>query len=117
MAGIDEAAEAGHPMTEEYTDPRTGRIHRRRRRGLSNGSINKVLAAVRMVLKEGKRHGWIEQNPLGDSDCFLPQNAPRRSSWRSRRSRPCCGPHTSSTVNSESSSGATCAQSANRMSG
>jgi hypothetical protein len=75
---IDRAAEAGQPLTEEYTDPRTGRIHRRRR-GLSNSSINKVLAAVRMVLKEGKRHGWIEQNPLDDSDCFLPQNAPRRS--------------------------------------
>jgi integrase len=76
---IDQAAEAGQPLTEEYTDPRTGRIHRRRRRGLSNSSINKVLAAVRMVLKEGKRHGWIEQNSLDDSDCFLPQNAPRRS--------------------------------------
>jgi hypothetical protein len=77
--GIDQAAEAGQPLTEEYTDRRTGRIHRRRRRWLSNSSINKVLAAVRMVLKEGKRHGWIEQNPLDDSDCFLPQNAPRRS--------------------------------------
>ena len=76
---IDQAAEAGQPLTEEYTDPRTGRIHRRRRRGLSNSSINKVLAAVRMVLKEGKRHGWIEQNSLDDSDCFMPQNAPRRS--------------------------------------
>jgi site-specific recombinase XerD len=54
-------------------------MHKRRRRGLSNSSINKVVAAVRMVLKEGKRHGWIEQNPLDDSDSFLPQNAPRRS--------------------------------------
>jgi integrase len=76
---IDQAAEAGQPLTEEYKDPRTGRIHRRRRRGLSNSSINKVLAAVRMVLKEGKRHGWIENNPLDDADCFLPQNTPRRS--------------------------------------
>jgi integrase len=32
-----------------------------------------------MVFKEAKRHGWIEQNPLDDSDCFLPQKAPRRS--------------------------------------
>ena len=76
---IAEAAAAGEPLTEEYTDHRTGRLHKRRRRGLSNSSINKVLAAVRMVLKESKRHGWIEQNPLDDSDCFLPQNAPRRS--------------------------------------
>jgi hypothetical protein len=32
-----------------------------------------------MVLTEGKRHDWIEQNPLDDCNCFLPQNAPRRS--------------------------------------
>jgi hypothetical protein len=38
---IEEAAAAGRPLTEEYTDARTGRRHRRRRRGLSNGSINK----------------------------------------------------------------------------
>jgi integrase len=37
------------------------------------------LGATWPQLKEGKRHGWIEQNPLDDSDCFLPQNAPRRS--------------------------------------
>jgi hypothetical protein len=76
---IADAAAAGAPLTQEYTDRRTGRIHKRRRRGLSNSSINKVLAAVRMVLKEAKRHGWIEQNPLDNSDCFLPQKAPRRS--------------------------------------
>jgi integrase len=76
---IADAATAGAPLTEEYTDRRTGRIHKRRRRGLSNSSINKVLAAVRMVLKEAKRHAWIEQNPLDDADCFLPQRAPRRS--------------------------------------
>ena len=77
--GIDQAAEAGQRLTEEYTDPRTQRIQRRRRPELSNSPINKVLAAVRTVLKEGKRHGWIEQNPLDGSDCFLPQNAARRS--------------------------------------
>jgi integrase len=76
---IQRAAEAGHPLTEKYTDPRTGRVHERRRRGLANSSINKVLAAVRMVLKEAKRHGFIEHNPLDDSDCFLPQPAPARS--------------------------------------
>jgi hypothetical protein len=76
---IVEAVEAGQPLTEQYTDRRTGGVHTRRRRGLSNSSINKVLAAVRMVLKEAKRHGWIEQNPLDDSDCFLPQSAPARS--------------------------------------
>jgi hypothetical protein len=76
---IDDAAAAGEPLTEEYTDPRTGRMHKRRRRGLANSSINKVLAAVRMVLTEAKRHGWIEHNPLEDPDCFLPEKTPSRS--------------------------------------
>jgi integrase len=76
---IEHAAEAGQPLTDQYTDARTGRTHSRRRRGLSNGSINKVLAAVRMVLKEAKRRGWIDHNPLDDRDCFLPEKAPTRS--------------------------------------
>jgi ribosomal protein L20A (L18A) len=44
---IEEAAAGGRPRTETYTDPRTGCDHERRRRALSNGSINKVLAAIR----------------------------------------------------------------------
>lgn len=76
---IERAAEEGRPLTEKYTDPRTGRVHERRRRGLANSSINKVLAAVRMVLKEAKRHGWIEHNPLDDADCFLPEPTPART--------------------------------------
>ncbi len=37
---IEEAAAGGRPLTETYVDPRTGREHHRRRRPLSNGSIN-----------------------------------------------------------------------------
>jgi hypothetical protein len=40
---------------------RERRDHERRRRALSNGSINKVLAAIRHVLKEGVRS---RLNPL-----------------------------------------------------
>lgn len=40
---IQRAAAVGAPLTETYTDARTGRTHRRRRRGPSNSSINKVL--------------------------------------------------------------------------
>jgi len=76
---IREAAAAGGPLTETYTDARTGRTHRRRRRGLSNSSINKVLAVVRRVLKEAVRHGLIEYNPLADPDCYLKATSPRRS--------------------------------------
>lgn len=55
---IKEAGAAGRPLTETYTDARTGRTHRRRRRGLSNSSINKVLVAVRRAPKEasGRSH-------------------------------------------------------------
>jgi integrase len=76
---IEEAAAAGRPLTEAYTDPRTGRDHKRRRRGLSNGSINKVLAAMRLVLKEAVRSRLIEHNPLADPDCFLRVGQPARS--------------------------------------
>jgi integrase len=76
---ILDAAAAGRPLMETYTDPRTGRQHRRRRRGLSNGSINKVLVSVRRVLKEAKRRGLVEQNALDDSECYLRSESPKRS--------------------------------------
>jgi integrase len=76
---IAEAAAAGEPLMEEYRDPRTGRTCRRRRRALSNSSINKVLAGVRQVLKEAVRRRFIDHNPLDDPDCFLRTEAPRRS--------------------------------------
>ena len=50
---IREAAAGGQPLTEVYTDTRTGRTQRRRRRGLSNSSINKVLVAVQAGLEGG----------------------------------------------------------------
>ena len=76
---IAEAAAAGQPLTEPYMDPRTGRVHARRRRGLSNGSINKVLAAVRVVTKEAVRQRLIDRNPLNDRDCFLREERTLRS--------------------------------------
>jgi len=76
---IREAAAAGEPLTEAYIEARTGRTHRRRRRGLSNSSINKVLVVVRRVLREAVRHGLIERNPLADPDCYLKAASPRRS--------------------------------------
>lgn len=76
---IDKAAAAGRPLTEQYTDARTGRPHWRRSRGLSNSSINKVLVGVRRVLKEAKRRDLIEQNPLDDPECYLRAQTPKRS--------------------------------------
>lgn len=76
---IEQARASGTPLLESYTDQRTGRAHQRPRRGLSNSSINKVLAAVRRVLKEAVRHGLIETNPLNDADCYLRTPKPGRS--------------------------------------
>lgn len=76
---IEQAAASGEPLMESYVDPRSGRTHQRRRRGLSNSSINKVLVAVRRVLKEAVRHGLIETNPLNDPDCYLRAARPSRS--------------------------------------
>jgi integrase len=76
---INGAAGAGRPLMESYTDPRTGRVHQRRRRSLSNDSINKVLAGVRQVLKEAKRRRLIDHNPLEDRECYLRSRAPSRS--------------------------------------
>ena len=76
---IEQAAAAGRPLLESYTDPRTGRTHQRRRRSLSNDSINKVLAAVRQVLKEAKRRRLIDHNPLEDRECYLRSRVPLRS--------------------------------------
>lgn len=75
---IKEAGPAGRPLTETYTDARTGRTHRRRRRGLSNSSINKVLVAVRRAPKEAMRQGLIDGNPLTEVDCYLRSPPPRR---------------------------------------
>jgi integrase len=76
---IEKAVAAGEPLLESYTDPRTGRTYQRRRRPLSNDSINKVLAGVRQVLKEAKRRRLIDHNPLEDRECYLRSAAPTRS--------------------------------------
>ena len=76
---IEKAVAAGEPLLESYTDPRTGRTYQRRRRPLSNTSINKVLAGVRQVLKEAKRRRLIDHNPLEDRECYLRSATPTRS--------------------------------------
>jgi len=60
---IEEAAARGEPEFETYIDSRTGNEHRRRARGLSRASINKVLDGVERVLREAKRRKLIEQLP------------------------------------------------------
>ncbi len=76
---IEQAAKAGQPLIERYVDQRTGRTYERRRRGLSNSSINKVIAAVRAVLKEARRPGHIGDNPADDSELRVRERRPDRS--------------------------------------
>jgi integrase len=76
---IDQATAAGAPLMEEYVDPRTGRTHKRRRRGLANSSINKVVRAVRRVLEDAVRHRVIDRNPAADPQTLVREDGPRRS--------------------------------------
>lgn len=65
---IQAAAAAGQPLTESYTDSRTGKSHERKRRGLSNGSINKVVDVTRRVLEDARKRKIIDEQPVtGDS--------------------------------------------------
>ena len=60
---IERARELGAPLMEDYVDPRTGRRHRRRRRGLSNSSIRKVLDTAERVLRDAAKRGETDAVP------------------------------------------------------
>ena len=60
---IEAARERGSPLTEDYIDPRTGRTHRRRRRGLSNSTINLAIGAHERVLRYAHRRRLIDRLP------------------------------------------------------
>jgi integrase len=75
---IDDARAAGNPMYETYLDSRTGKQHRRQARGLSRGSINKVVNAVERVLRDAKRRRLIEFVPV-DRDSRVKPESPQRS--------------------------------------
>ena len=76
--GIEDARALGRPLMEDYVDPRTGRTHRRRRRGLSNSSINKALAAAERVLRDAYRRRLIDRVP-DLSVAALKAEPPKRS--------------------------------------
>jgi integrase/NADH:ubiquinone oxidoreductase subunit len=75
---IEQANADGHPLMEEVTDKR-GRTYRRRRRGLSNTSINEVLGVVRRVLEHARRRGVIDRDPADDPDLRVSTRRPSRS--------------------------------------
>jgi integrase len=76
---IREAAAQGAALVEDYLDERTGRVHQRRRRGLSNSSINKIVRAVRQVLADSVRHRVIDRNVADDPHTFVREDGPQRS--------------------------------------
>jgi integrase len=76
---INQAAAAGAPLMEDYVDRRTARTHQRRRRGLANSSINKVVRAVRAVLEDAVRHRVVDFNAAGSAESLVRENGPQRS--------------------------------------
>ena len=76
---ITEAAAQGAALVEDYLDERTGRVHQRRRRGLSNSSINKIVRAVRQVLADSVRHRVIDRNVADDPQTLVREDGPQRS--------------------------------------
>ncbi len=75
---IERAAADGTPLTETVSD-KHGRSYVRRRRGLDRSSINKVIAGVRIVLKDAQRRGLISVNPAADPACLVSTPRPSRS--------------------------------------
>jgi integrase len=75
---IEHARELGEPLTESYVDSRTGKTHERRRRGLSNSTINRAIGAHQRVLKYAHRRRLIDRLP-DLSECRQKAQRPRRS--------------------------------------
>jgi integrase len=78
---IRAAAARGRPLIESVTDVR-GRIYERRRRALSNTSINAMIGLLGQMLQQAVDHELIARNPVrigGRSGRFLPRSKPSRT--------------------------------------
>jgi len=72
---IDRASADGDPLIETgWTNPVAGGGV-----GLDRSSINKVIAGVRIVLKDAQRRGLISVNPAADPECLVSTPRPSRS--------------------------------------
>ena len=60
---IEHARELGEPLMESYVDARTGKTFQRRRRGLSNSTINRAIGAHQRVLRYAHRRRLIDRLP------------------------------------------------------
>jgi integrase len=76
---IEHAREQGAPLMRTIHDAGTGRSYQARRRGVSNGSIRKALAAAERVLRDARKRGVLA-GELPDLKAAAPrQERPRRS--------------------------------------
>jgi integrase len=78
---IREAAARGKPLMETVKRT-TGKSYERRKRALSNTSINSILALLSQILQRAVDYGYIERNPMkvGErKDRFLPAIKPART--------------------------------------
>ena len=75
------AAASGRPLTETVTDKR-GRTNQRRRRPLSNTSINMLLTLLGQILQQAVDYELIDRNPVrvgGRTARFLKRARPQRT--------------------------------------
>jgi integrase len=78
---IKEAEARGKPLMETVKG-RSGRMYKRRKRALSNSSINRILALLGQILQRAADYGYIERNPMKIGqrrDRYLPTTKPRRT--------------------------------------
>lgn len=78
---IREAEARGKPLTETVTSV-TGKSYKRRKRPLSNTSINAILSLLSQILQRAMDYGYIERNPMKIGqrrDRFLPAVKPSRT--------------------------------------
>jgi integrase len=78
-AAIERAEAAGVPLMRSVLDPHTGRRYEARRRGVSNGSIRKALAAAERVLRDARKRGLLTHDVPALKAAAPKTDRPRRS--------------------------------------
>lgn len=78
-AAIERAEAEGVPLTRSMRDPRTGRSHEVRRRGISNGSLRKALDAAERVLRDAHKRGVLAAEVPALKSAAPKPDRPRRS--------------------------------------
>jgi len=78
-AAIERAAAEGVPLMRAVRDSRIGTSYQARRRGVSNGSIRKVLDAAERVLRDAKKRGVLVGEVPALKSAAPKAERPRRS--------------------------------------